>query len=245
MSEATIRRATDADAAALAALRRETAAELDSERSDPGFEDRFAAWLARESPRRIIWLAEAAALVGAMNLTVFERMPRPGRAPARWGYLGNAFVLAAYRNRGIGSQLLAALLDHAREQGFVRVVLSPTERAIPFYQRAGFGPADELMVWHPPHGVSHLVTLRGGHGPPRRYEPGLAPAARRDSPVLASAPPGSRGRAGSGPPWSATARSAGTRSPRPPSTGPARPGPPPRIRSSPRTWSRPAPSPRR
>jgi GNAT superfamily N-acetyltransferase len=151
VSEATIRRATDADAAALAALRRETAAELDSERSDPGFEDRFAAWLAREAPRRIVWLAEAGGrLVGAMNLTVFERMPRPGRAPARWGYLGNAFVLAAYRNRGIGSQLLAALLDHAREQGFVRVALSPTERAIPFYQRAGFGPADELMVWHPP-----------------------------------------------------------------------------------------------
>ena len=151
MTEATIRRAADADAAALAALRRETARELDGERSDPGFEDRFAAWLERESPRRIIWLAEAGGgLVGAMNLTVFERMPRPGRAPARWGYLGNAFVLAGYRNRGIGTQLLAALLGHAREQGFVRVVLSPTERSIPFYQRAGFGPAGELMVWHPP-----------------------------------------------------------------------------------------------
>jgi GNAT superfamily N-acetyltransferase len=151
MSEVTIRRAAAADAAALAALRRETAREVDGERSDPGFEDRFAAWLERESPRRIIWLAEAGGgLVGAMNLTVFERMPRPGRAPARWGYLGNAFVLAAYRNRGIGTQLLAALLGHAREQGFVRVVLSPTERSIPFYQRAGFGPAGELMVWHPP-----------------------------------------------------------------------------------------------
>src|ERR1700733_11773131 len=114
-------------------------------RSAPDFEDGFAAWLARESPRRVIWLAEAGGrLVGAMNLTVFERMPRPGRARARWGYLGNAFVLAAYRNRGIGGQLLDAVLDHAQEQGFARVVLSPTERAIPFYQRAGFGPAGEL-----------------------------------------------------------------------------------------------------
>ncbi|MGH3400493.1 MAG: hypothetical protein ACRDPO_38015, partial [Streptosporangiaceae bacterium] len=59
MSEATIRRAAGADAAALAALRRETSRELDGEHGDPGFEDRFAAWLARESPRRIIWLAEA------------------------------------------------------------------------------------------------------------------------------------------------------------------------------------------
>lgn len=177
MSQATIRRATDADLAALAALRRESAREQDGEHDDPGFEARFAAWLGRESARRIIWLAEAGAddrltgaaaddrlaeaaaddrvggagggLVGAMNLTVFERMPRPGRAPACWGYLGNAFVLAAYRNQGIGGQLLDAVLGHVREQGFVRVVLSPSQRSIPFYQRAGFGPADELMVWRP------------------------------------------------------------------------------------------------
>ena len=84
-----------------------------------------------------------------MNLSVFERMPRPGRPPSRWGYLGNAFVLAAYRNQGIGSQLLGAVLGHAREHGFVRVVLSPSERSIPFYERAGFGPADVLMVWAP------------------------------------------------------------------------------------------------
>lgn len=158
MSQATIRRATDADLAALAALRRESAREQEGEHDDPGFEARFAAWLGRESARRIIWLAEAEAeagagagggLVGAMNLTVFERMPRPGRAPACWGYLGNAFVLAAYRNQGIGGQLLDTVLGHARVQGFVRVVLSPSQRSIPFYQRAGFGPADELMVWRP------------------------------------------------------------------------------------------------
>ncbi len=152
MSQATIRRATNTDLAALAALRRESAREQDGEHDDPGFEERFAAWVGRESARRIIWLAEVAAggrLVGAMNLTVFERMPRPGRPPAHWGYLGNAFVLAAYRNQGIGGQLLDAVLGHAREQGFVRVVLSPSQRSIPFYQRAGFGPADELMVWRP------------------------------------------------------------------------------------------------
>lgn len=174
MSQATIRRATDADLAALAALRRESAREQEGEHDDPGFEARFAAWLGREWARRIIWLAEAEAeagagdrltgaaaddrlagagagggLVGAMNLTVFERMPRPGRPPACWGYLGNAFVLAAYRNQGIGGQLLDTVLGHARVQGFVRVVLSPSQRSIPFYQRAGFGPADELMVWRP------------------------------------------------------------------------------------------------
>lgn len=149
-TEALIRRAEDADLPALARLRRESTVEQDGDGADPSFEERFSAWYARESSRRIIWLAEVdGRLVGAMNLSVFERMPRPGRAPSRWGYLGNAFVLAAYRNQGIGRQLLDALLGHASEHGFARVVLSPSERSIPFYGRAGFGPAGALMLWTP------------------------------------------------------------------------------------------------
>ena len=60
-------------------------------------------------------------------------------------------MLAAYRNEGIGDQLLRALLGYADEEGFVRVVLSPSERSVPFYERAGFGPADALMLRTPPH----------------------------------------------------------------------------------------------
>ena len=149
-TQAVIRRAQDADLAAVAWLRRESAAEQDGDGADPSFEERFGAWYARESSRRIIWLAEVDGRpVGAMNLSVFERMPRPGMAPTRWGYLGNAFVLAAYRNQGVGGQLLDAVLGYASENGFVRVVLSPSERSIPFYERAGFGPADALMLWTP------------------------------------------------------------------------------------------------
>jgi GNAT superfamily N-acetyltransferase len=151
VSETTIRRAADTDLTALAALRRETGIEQDGGHAGPDFEERFAGWFARESSRRITWLAEAdGRLVGAMGLAVFERMPRPGRAPTRWGYLSNAFVLAEYRNQGIGSQLLAAIQAHAREHDFARVVLSPSDRSVPFYQRAGFVPATELLVWHPP-----------------------------------------------------------------------------------------------
>src|SRR6202034_1261811 len=131
VTEAVIRRAAGADLPAIARLRRELTVEQDGSLGDPEFEERFAAWWARESSRRIMWLAELDHRpVGAMNLSVFERMPRPGRAPGRWGYLGNAFVLAAYRNRGIGTQLLAALLGHARGPGSA--------------------PPAELMVWHPP-----------------------------------------------------------------------------------------------
>ena len=170
----------DADLAAITQLRRESAQEQDGELTDPGFDERFADWFARESSRRIFWLAEVGGCpAGAMNLAVFDRMPRPGRAPSRWGYLGNAFVLAAYRDQGIGSQLLHTVLGYAAEHGFARVVLSPSEQSIPFYQRAGFRSASELLVWNPAEDdgpPAHLRPRAGGPGgrirPPHHGEPG-------------------------------------------------------------------------
>ncbi|HXZ63308.1 MAG TPA: GNAT family N-acetyltransferase [Streptosporangiaceae bacterium] len=151
MSEPVIRRAGDADVPALAALRREWTREWGGAGDEPGFGERFAAWFEQEAGRRVSWLAEADGdAVGMVNLAVFERMPQPGRAPSRWGYLANAFVLPAYRDRGVGGRLLDALLSYADEHNFARVVLSPSERAIPLYERAGFAPARELLIRTPP-----------------------------------------------------------------------------------------------
>lgn len=149
MTAPVIRIASSQDAPALAALRRAWTAEQHGPADDPGFEARFLDWYERESARRFAWLAEAdGEMVGMMNMAVFDRMPQPGREPASWGYLANSFVLAVYRNQGIGSLLLDALVAHADFHGYERVVLRPSERAVPFYQRAGFTQATELMVRH-------------------------------------------------------------------------------------------------
>ena len=147
MTTPVIRTAGPPDAPAIAALRRAWTAEQHGPVDDPGFEVRFLDWYERESARRFSWLAEVGGhLVGMINLAVFDRMPQPGREPGSWGYLANSFVLAAYRNQGIGSLLLGALLAHADAHGYVRVVLSPSQRSVPFYQRAGFTQGTELMV---------------------------------------------------------------------------------------------------
>jgi GNAT superfamily N-acetyltransferase len=151
MTDAVIRRAELADLAAIVGLRRKWTQEEHGDIADQDFEENLAAWFAREWPRRVMWLAEEGGRpVGMMNLAIYERMPRPGRALSRWGYLGNVFVLAAYRCRGIGGRLVRAALDYADENGFARVVLSPTQRSIPLYERAGFGPAHALMLRTPP-----------------------------------------------------------------------------------------------
>ncbi|TMM35535.1 MAG: GNAT family N-acetyltransferase [Actinobacteria bacterium] len=147
VTDTVIRRAGDDDIPALARLRRSWLEEEEGPHPDPDFEHRFAAWYLDESPRRVTWLAEAGGgPVGTMNLAVVTRMPAPGRTPRRWGYLNNAFVLAAHRNRAVGRQLLDALLGYATDEGLARVVLRPSVRSVPFYGRAGFVPAQMLMV---------------------------------------------------------------------------------------------------
>lgn len=147
-----IRLANGADVPALVGLRRESTFELYPAREDEDFGERFAAWYEQEASRRLTWLAEDKGLaedeglaVGMMNFVLFERMPRPGLDPGRWGYLANAYVRPDYRNQGIGGRLLDAILAYADDRGFARVVLSPSQRSVPFYRRVGFGPADELL----------------------------------------------------------------------------------------------------
>jgi GNAT superfamily N-acetyltransferase len=159
-----IRQCGPADVPALAQLRQALAEEQAGEVvEDADFARRFAEWFERESNQRITWLAEVASQpVGMLNLLVFTRMPRPRVAdqPTRatqWGYIANAYVKAQHRDRGIGAALLTAATGYADRRGFARLVLSPSERSIPFYERAGFEPATSLLVrTHPTSEVSHL-----------------------------------------------------------------------------------------
>src|SRR5579859_6086540 len=149
MTAPVIRIADASDGAALAALRRAWTEEQHGPAGDEGFEALFLDWYEREFARRVSWIAEVGGSpAGMVNLAVFDRMPQPGREAGTWGYLANAFVLEAQRDRGIGSLLLRALLAHADDRRYVRVVLRPSQRAIPFYERLGFRPDDGLLVRH-------------------------------------------------------------------------------------------------
>lgn len=148
-----IRRAEPEDDTRIAALRRAwTEENHGGPIDDAGFESRFAEWSERERRQRITWLAlEDEDAIGMLNMLVFERMPWPGQhdvaiRPDRWGYLANAYVVPAWRNRGVGGALVAACTSYADAEGFARVVLSPSERSVAFYERCGFRPATGLMV---------------------------------------------------------------------------------------------------
>ena len=148
----TIRTAGPDDASRIARMRAAWTEEYAGEAiDDDGFLERFESWYSREADQRVTWLAEQdGAPVGMLNMLVFTRMPRPRRPdemrPSQWGYIANVFVEGAVRNAGVGRQLLDQATAYAEEHGFARIVLSPTERSVPFYSRAGFVPATSLLV---------------------------------------------------------------------------------------------------
>jgi GNAT superfamily N-acetyltransferase len=151
-----VRVASADDVQLVAGLRRDWALEQAGGLvQDEDYEQLFAAWFERERHQRVTWLAELdGAPVGMLNLLVFTRMPRPvppggSRRPTQWGYVANVYVAAAHRDRGLGRLLLDAAVAHADEHGFARLLLSPSPRSVPFYERAGFVPAASLLVRGP------------------------------------------------------------------------------------------------
>jgi GNAT superfamily N-acetyltransferase len=64
---------------------------------------------------------------------------------SKTGEIKHMFVQPTHRSRGIGGQLLGVLEDHARTQGFSRVVLDTSEyltEAIALYRRTGYVEID-------------------------------------------------------------------------------------------------------
>jgi GNAT superfamily N-acetyltransferase len=153
-AELVIRVAGATDIPTVAALRLEWGDGAHADERPADFERHMAEWIAEEGDRRTIWLAELDnEPVGIATLYEFRRMPRPGRMDSRWGYLGNMFVREDHRNRGIGSALLRTVIEAAEQRRYARVVLSPTQRSVPFYERAGFidpgGAEDERLLMRP------------------------------------------------------------------------------------------------
>jgi GNAT superfamily N-acetyltransferase len=137
----TVRRATAADAPALARLRWRWRTE---ERDEPGtgraaFVELFSVWMMDHLSTHLPFLAEVDGRVAGMAwLMLAARVPSPARTDRRTGDVQSVFVVPELRNSGVGAALLDAVLAEARNRGLEHVTVHSSDRAVPFYLRAGF-----------------------------------------------------------------------------------------------------------
>lgn len=151
---ATIRSAVPGDVDELTRLRWEFRLEAGTPSSltRAAFEDEMRPFtreaLAERSPWRV-WVAEdAGRIVGCVWLQLVERVPHPDLP--RWArpiaYLTNMYVEPERRDDGLGRRLLDVALAFAHEREVDGVILWPSARSVPFYERAGFC-SDPAPLW--------------------------------------------------------------------------------------------------
>jgi GNAT superfamily N-acetyltransferase len=121
--------------------------------SDRGAYERFIADFVRVCdaewrPGEIVhWVAaEGERIVAVMSITMVRKLPNPGGLQNRWGYISNSYALPEVRNAGVGGRLLTTIKDWACSEDLELLVVWPSERAYPFYERAGFSRYPDPLV---------------------------------------------------------------------------------------------------
>ena len=141
-----IRRAAAADGPALARLRWDFRAEEGETPRDDfrEFLSRYLEhyWHGLDTGTWAHWLVEEdGAILTHMAVQMHEGVPRPAAAHDRWGWLTDCYTIPGQRDKGHGTRLLGAIREWAAGEGFELLLVSPSDRSVPFYSRAGFGPA--------------------------------------------------------------------------------------------------------
>jgi GNAT superfamily N-acetyltransferase len=156
----TIRRAGISDVPALARLRWlwRTAERGEHGLSQSAFEATFAEWWGRRQNSHTAYIAELdGEAVGMAWMAVFDRIPQPRDVVRLAGNVQSVYVLDDLRNRGIGRALVEAVIEEARVHAVGYLIVHPSQRAYPLYERLGFSRTDALL---------HMDLDRGAAAPP-------------------------------------------------------------------------------
>ena len=135
------RLSNSSDAPQLASLRWDLRAGDDPQ---PGtktqFIQDFVAWMEKNPDKDLVhWVAEQdGTVIGVISVRIIHKLPSPEDMDGRFGYLANVYVGPEYRDQGVGTELLAAVKNWALGQKLELLVVWPSERAYPFYDRSGY-----------------------------------------------------------------------------------------------------------
>jgi GNAT superfamily N-acetyltransferase len=144
-----VRQADPGDARAMAVMRYTFRTELgEPVETEREFVERATAWLAHRLERGSWtgWLAvEQDQPVGLVLVHLLEKVPNPVVEPESIGYVSSLYVRPDRRDRGVGDALLRSAVDFCRHHDVDTVVLWPSPRSVPLYERHGFRRQGDVM----------------------------------------------------------------------------------------------------
>lgn len=143
-----IRVASVADADALARLRYLWRAGEGGERGTDLqlFEKEFADWMVEHGDTHVPFLVERQEIsIGMAWLVVVDRVPGPQHFIRRSAYIQSVYVIASERSSGVGTLLMAFVLEYAQNLGLDYIAVHPSESSFPLYRRLGFLESDRVL----------------------------------------------------------------------------------------------------
>ena len=92
------------------------------------------------------WVAELEGLiVSTISVHEIEMLPRPGRIEDRFACITTNYTEPGARGRRIASALVRHVVGRSVEADLELLIVWPSERAVPFYERLGFRRENEVM----------------------------------------------------------------------------------------------------
>ncbi|KYD11270.1 N-acetyltransferase [Heyndrickxia sporothermodurans] len=150
-----IRLAEEIDIKQLIRMRWDFTIEHDESKKDESFADfekECQAFLenALNNGQWFIWVAEESGkIVSHIYIELIQKVPRPGRITYPFAYMTNVYTVPDFRNKGIGSKLLATINKWIKENNYEFVIVWPSDDAINYYKKNGYVHCTEPMEYFP------------------------------------------------------------------------------------------------
>ncbi|MER5946699.1 GNAT family N-acetyltransferase [Streptomyces sp. NPDC001904] len=134
-----------------------------SDAARTAWREQYRSWLtsrlATESPVRVAVVDGPGRLSACALAIVDQRAPSPACPSGKAAWFQSVVTDPRDRGLGLGTAVLEHLASWLRERGVDEAVLQTTAEAEGFYQRAGYLPSGEQLLFRPLHDTKkeHLV----------------------------------------------------------------------------------------
>ncbi|MDV3428589.1 MAG: GNAT family N-acetyltransferase [Bacillota bacterium] len=96
----------------------------------------------------ITWIAvDRNKIVGTSAICFYNLPPTSNNVSGKTAYIMNVYTLEEYRHRGIAYSLFGKVLEEARRKDCGIVYLNATEDGRPLYEKFGFEPKGNQMMY--------------------------------------------------------------------------------------------------
>ena len=89
-----------------------------------------------KNPQQVIYVAEEnSKIIGSASILIEQKFIHDG---GKVGHIEDVVVRKEFQGKGVGKQIVVALLRYAEKQGCYKTILDCADELIPFYENIGF-----------------------------------------------------------------------------------------------------------